>query len=307
MKMKHVSPLMAIALSTVTCSQLSKRDSDKLLLANIKSAYSFQKTPQVFWLASDSVTLKTELLYWGSTSTKNRIMRNLKDSSYETGKIKSNQYYLTVNKSEQYKAEPDGDKRIWINSASSLILNYRQRRLHSLDAFNGQGYYESNKDSLLVTLTDSLQISAKAGSGIHILNYGDEPAIKIVLIKGKADLKGKFKEQFIDVSLKSPGDLVQIDRKTGQLKKSICDVDKITAWDNTDYFRFEAVNLSTIARVFSRWYDMPVIFSGVIPEFSMDGSLPYNVSIESNFKILEAIGPVKFNIKNDSIFVTSSQ
>ena len=78
--------------------------------------------------------------------------RKLKYSNYETGKIKNNHYYLAVNKREQYKAEPDGDKKIWINSASSLILNYRQRRLYSLDALNGQGYYESNKDSLIITL-----------------------------------------------------------------------------------------------------------------------------------------------------------
>lgn len=150
-----------------------------------------------------------------------------------------------------------------------------------------------------------MQVKAKPGAGIHVLNYNDELAIKVVLIKGNAELKGKFKGNAINALFKTPGDQVQIDRITGELRKTICDVDNITSWDNAGYFRFVDAGLPAIFRALNRWYDMPLISVGAIPGYTMEGSLPYNAPIESVFRLLEANGPIRFHIKDDSIFVTS--
>lgn len=308
MKANLVPVLKIVTLAMVMGCNLAEIDNpDKATGKSIKSSYNFQQSRQVLCLPFDSTCLDTELFYWGIPPAEDsEIINKVLYSRKEADSNKINAYYFSINEGEQRKWEKD-NKKLWFNSASSFTLNYRKHKLYNLDVFNGQGYYESDKDSLLVTLsTDSLQIAGTAGTGVYMMNYGNEPAIVIALAKGMVNLKGKYKGRVINTSLRYPGEQVLIFRNTGAIKKTNIDAEMIPTWENTGYLRCQNADLSTIFRALSRWYNMPVTFVGAMPEFSMEGAFPYSASLESVFKILEANAPIKCQLRNDSIIVTQT-
>ena len=79
-------------------------------------------------------------------------------------------------------------------------------------------------------------------------------------------------------------------------------VDEATAWKN-NMFYFTGVDLKTVMRQFSRWYDVDVTYQGDIPDHEFVGEMSRNVKASEVFEALGKYG-LKFQMDGKNIIVS---
>jgi ferric-dicitrate binding protein FerR (iron transport regulator) len=129
--------------------------------------------------------------------------------------------------------------------------------------------------------------------------YDDEKAIKTTLLEGAV----KVTKNNNSVLLK-PSQQATLTKTNNDLRvKDDIDTNEETAWIH-GMFQFNDVDLPTILRQLSRWYNVEVSFSNVVPADHFTGKISRNVSLSNVLKILE-LSDVHFKIEGRKIIVTS--
>lgn len=294
---------LVIIILLSSCMNSSVKYPDPPAATSKKAAYQFQEGQQTFFLEMDSLYLVADYRCWADTSYGIPVFKRLpywvhknSDSSTET------EYILHSGAGEQLRLNHEGCK-ILIDPVSFITLPF-YRHTKKLRMENGQVYYETANDSLRVSLIkDDLELAGNPGSAIFISNYADEPAIKITLRKGRVRLAGRYMGISIDRLLTSPGRQLIINRSSGKIINAIVDTDDIPTYEKSDKLRLQDSDLHEIFRAIHRWHSLPVKIKNTIPDFSFEGALSYKASLKGIFQLLEANGPIKCAIENDTIVV----
>lgn len=158
---------------------------------------------------------------------------------------------------------PDGTK-IWLNSASSIkfptVFTGKERRVE----ITGEVYFEVAKNAakpFIVKINNSLEVKA-LGTSFNINAYNDESAVKTTLLEGKV---------MVSSVILSPGQQASLDAQ-GIINVSVADTDQTLAWKNGKFI-FHNVDIATILREISRWYDLEIEIKGKLPDrtFFLEG------------------------------------
>lgn len=204
---------------------------------------------------------------------------------------------LTTSRGETYSLTLADGSQVWLNSASSihfpLSFPGKERRIE----ITGEVYVKVAKNPAkpFIVSTNGMEVLA-LGTEFNINSYNDEENITTTLIEGTVKVSKGASNSILE-----PGQQIQI-HSNGQIavEKDI-DVEEITAWKD-GYFHFESANLKTILRQFSRWYDVEVIYEGVISKENYFGIMKRNMSLNSVLNTLKANG-IKFRIEGKKLIV----
>lgn len=183
---------------------------------------------------------------------------------------------------------------IWLNAASSLTYPAVFARSDRRVTITGEAYMEVTKDPQRPFIVDVERGSTVQvlGTSFNIKAYQDEENIQTSLLEGSIKL---------DKYVLNPGEqAIQRDQQITVLKN--VEMEPVLAWKN-GIFNFNDADLQTVMRELSRWYDMEVIYRGVVPKRRFKGEIGRDLTLTQVLKGLKQMD-VHFNIEGNKIIVT---
>ncbi|WP_458627210.1 FecR family protein [Winogradskyella sp. PC D3.3] len=213
--------------------------------------------------------------------------------------------YLTVPRGGQYQIALSDGTLVWLNADSKLKypVNFVEGEPRIVELVYGEAYFEvspsaKHQGNHFKVLTKQQEVDV-LGTVFNIKAYNDEPFMYTTLVEGRITIR-------TDDTLAQliPTEQTQIDLRTGQLTKSIVNVDYTVAWVK-GYFNFKDTSLQDIMKVLSRWYDVDISFeSNDLKDVRFSGLLNRKHNINT---ILNGIKNTKFitayEIKNKTITI----
>jgi ferric-dicitrate binding protein FerR (iron transport regulator) len=187
---------------------------------------------------------------------------------------------------------------VWLNAASSLRFPVTFSNKERLVELKGEAYFEVKKGErpFRVSLQNSSQIEVK-GTAFNVNAYYDEEMMKATLIEGKINFVNLGKTQAL-----VPGQQIRLtyEQPEKQVVEDV-DVEKEIAWKN-DLFIFKGMDVRSIMREISRWYDIDVVYKGKISPETFSGIVSRKSNLSQVLKIMEE-GGVRFEIEGRTIVV----
>lgn len=209
---------------------------------------------------------------------------------------------LDVPRRGEYFVTLSDGTRVWLNSCTRLCYPSYFAEDKRMVELEGEAYFEVSKDSIrpFYVITNTTRVKVY-GTEFN-LNTRDEKKVRATLVQGKIGItiENTNKEYLIN-----PGEMLEYNVETGEIKREEVNTDLYTAWKSGE-FVFINTPLKEIMERLCRWYDVEevlyaneqvrnVCFTGVVTRFS---------SIEEVLGILEKTATVKFLIKNKVIKVS---
>lgn len=192
---------------------------------------------------------------------------------------------------------PDGSQ-VWLNAASSIRYPTKfignQRKVE----ITGEAYFEVAKDKtrpfFVAAEGETIEV---LGTHFNVNAYKDEVLMNTTLLEGAVKISAGGNQKQL-----SPGEQSLVNPETNSIEVSKSpDAEAAIAWKNGK-FVFNATDIRTIMRQFSRWYDVDVYYSGKVPNYTLSGKFNKNMNAAKALKILEYTG-LKFTIEGRKIIV----
>jgi len=190
---------------------------------------------------------------------------------------------------------------IWLNAGSSITYPVafigKERKIE----ISGEAYFEIAKDP-----SKPFKISAAGKAEVEVLgthfninSYSDEAIIKTTLLEGSVKITAAVSNKS---HVLKPREQARI-HHTGQfsVNKNV-DVEEVMAWKNGKFI-FQGLDIQSIMRQISKWYDVDVEYKGAITKEEFVGIISRNVNISEIIKMLEKTGAVHFEIEGRKIIV----
>lgn len=177
---------------------------------------------------------------------------------------------------------PDGSE-VWLNSFSRIKFPLAFSKLNRLVEIDGEAYFkvvqDQNKPFIVHHRNQDIKV---LGTEFNVNTYKDEPSIKTTLIEGSVSIStGSQVKRLI------PGqEALNIGN---QIQVRAADVDQATAWKE-GYFNFNKVDIQTLMRQISRWYNIEVKYTGEITSETFVGKIKRTESLESIVNIFKKAG-----------------
>ena len=192
----------------------------------------------------------------------------------------------------------DGTK-VWLNAASSIRYPISFVGRERIVEVSGETYFEVAPDK---NRPFSINIAGKGeievlGTHFDVNAYDDEDAIRTTLLEGSVKVtRGKSS------SLLSPGQQAILSNGTDDIKViNDANIDEVMAWRN-GRFIFSDMDLKTIMRQLTRWYDVDVVYEGKVPEIRVGGIMHNDVYLSTVMEFLGENG-VHYHIEGKKITI----
>jgi len=132
------------------------------------------------------------------------------------------------------------------------------------------------------------------GTHFNINSYPDHRQTSTTLLEGRVSVSALAQPSITKIL--EPGQQAQLKGTEITLKE--VNTEAVMAWKR-NLFSFNEANLKTIMTEFSRWYDVPVLFEGTMPEQRFTGEISKNIKASEFLEILSSF-KVKFRIEGNS-------
>lgn len=179
---------------------------------------------------------------------------------------------------------PDGS-RVWLNSASSLryptAFNGGQRVVE----LKGQGYFEIAQapSQPFIVKVNSMEVQV-LGTRFDVMAYPDENVVNTTLLNGAVQVKNASATRLL-----RPGQQAVLNDGNNHITIQQADTTKVIAWKN-GLFLFDNMDLQTILREVSRWYNVEVVYTVTPSSELYGGAISRNMSLEAVLHLLEGNG-----------------
>lgn len=195
----------------------------------------------------------------------------------------------------QYQiALPDGTK-VWLNAATSLRFPTRFSETERIVYLDGEAYFEvaHNKSSPFKISLNGQQVEV-LGTHFNVMAYKDEGNIKTTLLEGSVKLTAP-----VGSILLEPGQQGYI-AQSAFIREQV-DVSIVTAWKD-GLFKFNGIDLHTLMRQISRWYDIEIEYEPGVKNDVVFGSISRTSDLSTLLHILE-LGGVHFRLNGRTLIV----
>jgi ferric-dicitrate binding protein FerR (iron transport regulator) len=213
---------------------------------------------------------------------------------------------ITTPRGGQYQLTLSDGSKVWLNASSSLHFPTTFGGKERLVELTGEGYFEIARNT---TMPFSITVNGVAvhvlGTHFNINAYHDEPVVRTTLIQGavKVEMRGQ-------ALLLRPGQQAVVAGErtvAGGAERSLrldpeADLEEVMAWKE-GIFNFKNLDIESIMRQISRWYDVEVVYEGgKKPEGHFSGMISRNTPALTVLKMLE-YGGVHFTIESKKIVI----
>lgn len=200
--------------------------------------------------------------------------------------------YNTLYNPRGSKVQPltlsDGTK-VWLNNESSIKYPTAFAGDERKVEISGEAYFEvaHNPAKPFIVTKGEMNVTV-LGTHFNVNTYNDENDIKVTLLEGSVRV-----QPVADPSTGSgpksvvikPGEQARVVNSELSIVNN-ADLEQVMAWKN-GYFQLSGSNLQAIMRQIERWYDVEVVYEGIISQRRFGGQLPRTASLLEVLKILE--------------------
>jgi len=189
--------------------------------------------------------------------------------------------------------------RVWLNAASSVRYPISFVGKERIVEVSGETYFEVAPDKnrpFKVNVTEKGNIEV-LGTHFDVNAYDDEEAMKTTLLEGSVRvIRGRSS------SLLSPGQQAVLGNGTDDIKvMNDANIEEVMAWRN-GRFIFSDMDLKSIMRQLTRWYDVDVVYEGKVPEIRVGGIIHNDVYLSTVMEFLGENG-VHYKIEGKKITI----
>jgi len=194
--------------------------------------------------------------------------------------------------------------RVWLNAGSSLTYPASWPDNARNVSVNGEAYFEVAKDiarPFSVSKTSGGKEAVRInvlGTNFNVNAYEDETTIRVTLLQGAVKVSSD-----INGHLLQPGQQLRISPNGTQQIAATVDLDEVMAWKN-GRFQFDGVDMQTLMRQISRWYDVEVQYEGKFnpADYAFVGNIRRTENMAKVLHILE-LGGVHFRAEGRKLIV----
>lgn len=178
--------------------------------------------------------------------------------------------------------------RVWLNAGSSITYPVVFTGEDRSVTVNGEAYFEVKHHATRPFKVHKGEMTVTVlGTRFNVSAYGEEPLL-VTLLQGSVKVNKGITE-----ALLKPGQ--QADLTSAITINNNVNTEAVMAWKQ-GYFELEGASVKNIMNQLSRWYDVPVVYDGVIPERKFGGQLSHTSNLSDVIKILQAGNlNIKFN------------
>lgn len=215
----------------------------------------------------------------------------------KTAKIAYNT--MTTPRGKEYKLElPDGTK-VWLNAASSITYPTAFNGNERIIQLKGEAYFEVFKDRAHPFKVETGAATIKVlGTHFDVMAYEEEKVIKTTLLEGAVAVSGQKKTVRIH-----PGQQATVDPKNQDIQVASVSTKQAVAWVNGK-LSLDDLDVETLMRQVSRWYDVDVRFVGPVPEVRFWGVINRDASLSDILEVMKDNG-VHVRQEGKTIIVSS--
>jgi transmembrane sensor len=216
---------------------------------------------------------------------------------------------ITTPRGGQYHVVlPDGS-HVWLNAASSIHFPIQFTEKERKVTVSGEAYFEVAKDKTkpfkVMVSPDGNELCEITVLGTHfnVSGYTNESYANATLLEGSINFTVNSENNKQNVKLQ-PGQQASV--KKGNNNVSVINdenAESAILWVK-GIFHFEKNNLSSVMRQLSRWYDVDVVYEGVIPEQKITGDAERDIPLSIMLQTLEQMTSVHFKVQGRTVKVT---
>ncbi len=239
------------------------------------------------------------------------------------GKVTAEVMYNTLRTPPggQFKLKlPDGTN-VWLNAASSITYPTAFVGKERTVTITGEVYFEVAKDKSKLFHVKVNEMDVEVfGTHFNVNAYSDEVAVKTTLLEGSVKIVNREssivnprsrrieKAGSPSVILK-PGEQAVLSRANlpaGRQGSPLSidhspDIDQVMAWKN-GLFNFNKVSLQDVMKQIARWYDVDVVYQGVIKPKQFGGEIQRDLNLSEVLEGLKETG-IHFRIEGKKLIV----
>lgn len=248
-----------------------------------------------------------KLVQQGNTYVTNKDGQLVYKKTGEAAKILFNT--LSTAKGENYATVLSDGTKVWLNSQSFIrypvAFSGDTRKVQVV----GEAYFEvapskslkGGKHGKLPFVVEATGMEVEVlGTHFNINSYQDEDAVKTTLLEGKVKVRSTTTKAELVLM---PGEQARLNQQgKGLNKKKDVDVDAEVAW-RSGYFQFNNADLNTVLKQLERWYDIEVVYKGVIFSDTFNGKISRSSNLQDVLNILEA-NQVHFSLQGNKLIVS---
>jgi transmembrane sensor len=189
----------------------------------------------------------------------------------------------------QYQVILPDSTHVWLNALSTLRYPARFTGNKRQVYLTGEGYFEvTHNKKMPFYVSCPQQRIAVIGTHFNVRCYGNDPETRTTLLKGKVLVSAGA-----DSAQLSPGQTLTVQQKekvkSPMLVTNDPDPESSIAWKN-GMFHFHKANIEEIIRVFSRWYNVDIIYRGKPNNRLFSGDIPKDQPLSAALNILRHKG-----------------
>jgi len=203
----------------------------------------------------------------------------------------------TPNGGQYHVTLPDGTG-VWLNAASSLKYPTAFTGSQRMVELTGEAYFEVAQNAVAPFIVNAgNSVVQVLGTHFNINAYSDEKAMLTTLLEGAVKVVKGQNEVVL-----TPGQQSHINEATGQFKVKTVDTEEVIAWKN-EQFAFANMDIPTVMRQISRWYNVTIVFAGKPPTGEINGKISRNYNISQVLKMLEYTAGIKYSVEGQQVTI----
>lgn len=177
---------------------------------------------------------------------------------------------------------PDGSE-VWLNSFSRIKFPLAFSKINRLVEIEGEAYFKVVSDKAKPFIVHHRNQDIRVlGTEFNVNAYKDEPDIKTTLIEGLVSIS-------IGAQIKALTPGQQAINTGNNIEVKRVDLNQTIAWKD-GYFNFNRVDIQTLMRQISRWYNVEVEYVGEITSETFVGKIKRTESLDNIVKIFKQAG-----------------
>lgn len=203
----------------------------------------------------------------------------------------------TPNGGQYHVTLPDGTG-VWLNAASSLKYPTAFTGTQRMVSLTGEAYFEVAQNASAPFIVNAGDATVQVlGTHFNINAYSNEKTMRTTLLEGAIKV---IKQQ--NEVLLTPGQQTQINEATGKFNVKTVDTEDVIAWKN-EQFAFANMDIPTVMRQISRWYNVTIVFAGKPPTGEINGKISRNYNISQVLKMLEYTAGIKYSVEGQQVTI----
>lgn len=288
------SIILALAIGTIFWPGNKKDTSSVITAADIQPG----KDGAILTLA-DETQVVLDSLGNGVVAMQNGTQVVLKNGQLTyglTGNAAGGITYNTMStpKGRQFSLVLADGTRVWLNAASSLryptVFSGAERQV----TVTGEAYFEVAQDAerpFYVSVNGKAAVKV-LGTDFNVNAYEDEHSLNTTLLKGSISITRISPGSLLpdQPAILQPGQQARMAASGADENKEVkvveADISKVMAWKN-GLFNFEDLSLEEAMRQVARWYDVEIVYEGVVPKTRFWGKLSRNKPLDAVIRAVQ--------------------